>query len=266
MRARGSPGGDLMLAAAYDAILLDLDGVVYRGRDPVPGAAETLRLLRGAGLRVAFLTNNSSRSAAAISGHLADLGIPSATDEIVTSAEATARLLARRGTATAFVIGEDGLRSAISDAGIRLVEDGTTDAVVIGLDRDATYGRLRDAAILVDRGARLVATNPDGSYPTAEGTRWPGAGALLAAVVATTGAEPEIVGKPHPALFEAALERTGGSRPLVVGDRLDTDIAGAAALGWDSALVLTGISTDDDLPDAPWRPTYVLEDLRGLLE
>lgn len=260
-----------MLAAAYDAILLDLDGVVYRGREPVPGAAGSLRRLREAGLRIAFLTNNSSRTPEAIAQHLTSLGIPGSADEIVTSAEATARLLAHRGTASAFVVGEEGLRAAIAGAGVRLVDDGAADdgavdAVVVGLDRHASYERLRDAAILVDRGARLVATNPDGSYPTAEGTRWPGAGALLAVVVATTGADPEIVGKPHAALFEAALERTGGSRPLVVGDRLDTDIAGAMALGWDSALVLTGISTAEDLRDTPWRPTYVLDDLRGLLE
>lgn len=255
----------VMLAAGYDALLLDLDGVVYRGREPIPGAAETLTRLREEGLQVAFLTNNSARTPSSIARHLGELGIPGTEDEIVTSAEATAMLLARRGTATAFVVGEDGLRQALEAAGIGVVETGPADAVVVGLDRHATYERLRDAAILVDAGAALVGTNPDGSYPTAEGTRWPGAGALLAAVVATTRAEPEIVGKPHAWLFEAALERTGGERPLVVGDRLDTDIAGATALGWDSALVLTGISTAEEARTGPWRPTHVLDDLRGLL-
>jgi HAD superfamily hydrolase (TIGR01457 family) len=265
-RPAAAPIALLMLASSYDAILFDLDGVVYRGEELVPRAAETLVRLRQDGPRVAFLTNNSSRTPEMIAEHLVALGITTSADEIVTSAGATAAVLARRGIAAAYVVGEEGLRRALADAGIHVADEGPVDAVVVGLDRTVTYERLRDAAILVDAGAALVGTNPDGSYPTSEGARWPGAGALLAAVVATTGADAEIVGKPHPALFEAALERTRGSKPLVVGDRLDTDIAGADALGWDSALVLTGISTIDELEGSPWQPTFVLEDIGGLVE
>jgi HAD superfamily hydrolase (TIGR01457 family) len=255
-----------MLAAAYDAVLLDLDGVLYRGSEPIVGASRAVRRLREAGIGVAFVTNNSSRTPEQIVSHLASVDVEAASREIVTSADATAELLAARGTGSAFVVGEKGLRGALEAAGVHVVEDGDAEAVVVGLDRAADYDRLRVASALVDRGAALVATNPDGSYPAPDGGRWPGAGALLAAIVATTGARAEVVGKPHAPLFRAALQRAGGTRPLVVGDRLDTDIAGAAGLGWDSALVLTGISKAEDLGSSPWRPTYVVEHVGRLVE
>jgi HAD superfamily hydrolase (TIGR01450 family) len=135
--------------------------------------------------------------------------------------------------------------------------------VVVGVDLEATYAKLRTACVLVQRGAHLIATNPDPSFP-APGALWPGAGALLAVVTETTGAEAEIVGKPFAPLFEAGRARAGASTPLVVGDRLDTDIAGAEGLGWDSLLVLTGVTTPDDLASSDIRPTYVAEDLRAL--
>jgi HAD superfamily hydrolase (TIGR01450 family) len=119
--------------------------------------------------------------------------------------------------------------------------------------------------VLVQRGARLIATNPDRSFP-APGALWPGAGALLAVVTETTGAEAEIVGKPYAPLFEAGRSRAGASTPLVIGDRLDTDIAGAQGLGWDSLLVLTGVTTAEDLASSDIRPTYVAEDLRALAD
>jgi len=255
-----------MIADGYDAFLLDLDGVLYRGDDPIAGAAEAVARLRELGKRVAFVTNNSSRTPSAVARKLAGVGIDAAEDEVVTSALVTADLLAARGTATAYVIGEEGIRTALEDRGIRVVdgEGDDPEAVVVGWDRGATYASLARAALLVERGAHLVATNPDASYPAPEGAL-PGAGALLAVVTTTTGAEAEIVGKPHPPLLRAALERAGGGRALVVGDRLDTDVAGAAATGWDSALVLTGIATREDAERADPAPTYVLDDLRGLL-
>jgi ribonucleotide monophosphatase NagD (HAD superfamily) len=136
---------------------------------------------------------------------------------------------------------------------------------VIGWDRGVDYAALARASLLVERGSALVATNADASYPSPEG-RLPGAGALLAVVVTTTGADPEIVGKPHPPVLRAALERAGGGRPLVIGDRLDTDVAGALAAGWDSALVLTGIASREEAEAGTIRPTYILEDLSGLFE
>jgi HAD superfamily hydrolase (TIGR01450 family) len=153
------------------------------------------------------------------------------------------------------------------DAGIRLLdgEPEHVDHVVVGWDRWVDYAKLRTACLLVQRGARLVATNADPSFPAPDGL-WPGAGAILAVITTTTGAEAEVVGKPHAPLYRTALQRAGGRKPLVVGDRIDTDIAGAAALGWDSLLVLTGISSREDLARSEVRPTYVADDLRALLD
>ena len=252
----------------YDALLLDLDGVVHRGDQPVPEAVRTLSVLAARGARTVFLTNNSARTPRQVADRLAGFGIEVDPGSIVTSAVATASLLAAEGLAgaTAFVIGERGIREALADAGIVVVDGapGRTDLVVVGWDRGVDYAKLRAASLLVQRGARLVATNGDASYPAPDGL-WPGAGAILAAVVTATGARPTIVGKPHRPLFEAAAAASGSLRPLVVGDRLDTDVAGAAALGWDSLLVLTGASRTADLLRTAHVPTFVSPDLSGVL-
>lgn len=256
-----------MLADPYDAILLDLDGVLYRGPEPIDGSAEAVERLRGAGKRLAFVTNNSSRTPEHVVERLASVGVRAAPDEVVTSALATATLLARRGVRTAFVIGEEGLLSALASAGIRTVDRAAgerVDAVVVGFDRGVDYAKLRDASVLVASGAALIASNPDASFPAPGGESWPGAGALLTAVETTTGVRGEVVGKPRSPLLQNALERAGGGRPLLVGDRLDTDVAGAAALGWDSALVLTGSTRRSDVASSPWTPTFVVRSLADL--
>jgi len=257
----------MALADAYDALLLDLDGVLYRGDQAVRGAPEILRALRSRSHRLAFVTNNSTRTPERVADKLISLGIEASPGEVVTSALATADLLSSRGGGTAYVVGEEGIRSALAATGIAILdgEPAAVTYVVVGLDRQVTYERLRVASLLVQRGARLVATNADPSFPAAEGW-WPGAGALLAVITTTTGAEPEIVGKPHGALYLSALRRTGGERPLVVGDRLDTDIAGALALGWDCLLVLSGVTDHEALERSSIRPTFVADDLRALLE
>jgi glycerol 3-phosphatase-2 len=256
----------------YDAFLFDLDGVLYRGSEPIPAAAEALEGIRRRGKRVAFMTNNSARTPDEVAAHLASVGVAAAVEEVETSALATARLLTDRGVGSAFVLGERGLTTALRDASIALVDDATAkedaaDAVVVGLDRGLTYDRLRDAAVLVAAGASFVASNADASFPAEDGVAWPGAGAIVAAIETTTGVRADVVGKPHAPLLRAALARAGGGVPLVIGDRLDTDIAGAAGLGWDSLLVLTGISTRADVDHQPTslRPTYVAEDLRVLV-
>jgi len=255
------------IADAYDCFLLDLDGVLFRLDEPVSGAAETLHTLRRAGKRLSFVTNNSARTPEEIAAKLEGLGIRAAPDEVETSALATADMLAARGVGSAFVIGERGIRDALRAKGVRVVDGdpGRADAVVVGWDRAADYSSLRTASLLVQRGAALVATNADPSYPAPDGA-WPGAGALLAVVTTTTGATPEVVGKPSPLLLVAARERAGGGRALVVGDRFETDIAGAEALGWDSLLVLSGIARREDLASSSLQPTYVGEDVRALLD
>jgi phosphoglycolate/pyridoxal phosphate phosphatase family enzyme len=256
-----------MLAEPYDAILFDLDGVLYLGSRPIRGAAEAVAALREAGKRIVFVTNNSSRTPREVAAHLERVGVQADPDDVETSSHATADLLTRNGVRSAFVMGEEGIRSALSQAGIELRdgEPDRADAVVIGFDRGATYAAIRTATLLVSRGADLVATNADASFPAADGTAWPGAGALLAAVETASGRRAEVVGKPNAPVLEAALRRAGGGRPLLVGDRLDTDIAGAGRLGWDSALVLTGIGTRDQIERADFPPTFVLDDLGGLV-
>lgn len=257
-----------MLAARYDALLFDLDGVIYRGDEVVEGAPETIEAVRSAGPSVVFLTNNSSRTPERVAEKLVRLGVKADASEVMTSAVATADMLARRGGGTAYVIGGEGVARALVDAGIDVVDGDPprVDLVVVGIDDDFTYARLRTASVLVQRGARLVATNADRTFPATGGELWPGAGALVAALETSTGAVAEVVGKPHAPVFEAALRRSGGSTPLVIGDRLDTDIAGANALGWDSMLVLSGVSTEAELPGSPFLPTYVARDLRALLD
>lgn len=257
------------LADRHDLVALDLDGVVYAGDRPVRGAPEALAALRERGTRLLFLTNNSARTPDHVAARLTRMGVAATPGEVLTSAQATAGLLEREGLrgASAFLVGERGILEALRESGIEVLE-GTpdrADLVVVGWDRQFDYAKFKTAALLIERGARLVATNGDVSYPGPDG-RWPGAGAILAGVVAATGATATVVGKPGRPMFEAATRRTAAERPLMVGDRLDTDISGAARAGWESVLVLTGIS---GLPDLPWAddlPTHVADDLGALLE
>jgi HAD superfamily hydrolase (TIGR01457 family) len=261
----------VIAAEAYRAFLLDLDGVVYRGREPVPDAAESLARLRSGGRRVVYLTNNSARTPVQIAEKLREVGVEADPDQVVTSAQALASLLTGRdGERTAFVIGEDGVREALQSAGIRVV-DGETDRagyVVVGWDRGVTYDALRTASVLVGRGATLVATNADPSYPAEGGELWPGAGAILAAVETATGVRAEVAGKPHVPLFEAALERAGvdPGDAAVIGDRIETDVAGARAAGLDPILVWTGASSPADLLDHDALPAATVPTLAALFE
>jgi HAD superfamily hydrolase (TIGR01457 family) len=256
-----------VLVDPYEAILLDLDGVLYRWPEPIRGAADAVAVLRKAGKRLAFVTNNSSRTPVQVAERLVSVGVDADPEEVVTSALATATMLADRGIRSAFVVGEEGLIEALADAGIALGNGAPdeVDVVVVGFDRGADYTKLKDASVLVERGVPLVASNADRSFPAPGRESWPGAGALLAAIETTTGVRGEVVGKPEAPLLERALASAGGGRPLVVGDRLDTDIAGAVRLGWDSALVLTGTTRREDVETSRWKPTHVVVDVAGLL-
>ena len=255
-----------MLADDYDAFLFDLDGVLYRGDEPVPHAAASVARLRASEQGDRLRHEQFLAHPEAVAAKLVALGVAASAADVETSALTTAQLLAGRGITSAFVVGEEGVRRALTEAGVTVMDGApaTVEAVVVGLDRTADYEKLRMACVLVERGATLVATNADASFPADDGPAWPGAGALLAAIETTTGLRAEVVGKPHAPLLRAAHERAGGGRPLLIGDRLDTDIAGAIALGWDSLLVLTGITTRGDLDGSPWPPTHVGEDLRSL--
>ena len=257
----------------YQGFLLDLDGVLVRGDQPVAGAGETVAGLREAGRAVVFLTNNSARTPDQVAQKLRGMGVEASPGEVVTSAQATARVMATMAledsrAASAYVIGERGVREALAEGGIDVLDGEPEEAgfVVVGWDRAMDYQRLRTATVLVRGGARLVATNADASYPAPDGQQWPGAGALLAAVETASGARATVVGKPHRPLFDAAVERAGTDQALMVGDRIETDIVGALHAGLDSALVLTGAATAADLLDQDGLPLMVLDDVGALLE
>lgn len=258
------------LAEVYDVGLVDLDGVVYRGPDVIPGAREGIAAARDLGMRIAFVTNNSSRTPAAVAAQLRDIGIDADPEDIITSSQAAVSLAIKRlGTASArvLVVGGDGLRTAVNDAGLTAVQsaDDHPEAVLQGYSPDLRYADLAEAALAIRAGALWIATNGDTTLPTPRGLL-PGNGALVAAVAAATGAQPLIAGKPELPLHEEAMRRTGAQRPLIVGDRLDTDIAGAVAAGTDSLLVLTGVTTSKEAAASgrDRRPTYVAEDLSAL--
>jgi len=259
------------LATTYDVALLDLDGVVYVGPDPIPSAAPALAKARAAGMRLAFVTNNASRDPAAVAAHLAALGVPAAADEVVTSSQAAATVLAERlgAGASVLVTGGAALRSAVEDMGLRVVtsSDDRPDAVVQGYSPDLRYADLAEAALAVRAGALWVATNTDSTLPSARGLL-PGNGSLVALVAVATGRRPIVAGKPQLPMHAEGVRRTGAKNPLVVGDRLDTDIEGANVADTDSLLVLTGVTAAADLVDASveHRPTYLALDLSGLVD
>ena len=259
------------LAAGHDVALLDLDGVIYRGPDAVPGAAEALAAARDAGMRLAFVTNNASRSPSAIAAQLNRLGVPASAGDVVTSAQAAATLIAQRFPpgSPVLVAGAMGLRLALRERGLRPVSVAADRpvAVVQGYAPDMDYGLLAEAGVAVRDGAWYVATNADSTLPTPRGPQ-PGNGSLLQVIITATGVQPVVAGKPETPLHAESIARTGAQRPLVIGDRLDTDIEGAVRGGADSLLVLTGVSTAENVVLAPAsrRPTYVAADLSGLLQ
>jgi HAD superfamily hydrolase (TIGR01450 family) len=258
------------LAGAYDAGLFDLDGVLYLGPQPVPHAAEAVRAALAAGLRPAYVTNNASRRPAVVAAHLTELGIPAGPADVVTSAQAAVRLLAEQlpPRAEVLVVGAPGLAEEVSAGGFRPVREAGPDvaAVVQGYDRDTGWPQLAEACVALRAGALWVATNADSTLPSPRGPL-PGNGAFVAALQVATGRQPLVAGKPEPALHAESLARVGARRPLVIGDRLDTDVLGAVRGGADSLLVLTGVADTATALHAPdgMRPTYVSADLRGLL-
>jgi glycerol 3-phosphatase-2 len=257
------------LWSAYDVAMLDLDGVVYIGPEAVPGAPEQLARAAEAGMHLAYVTNNASRTPDTVAEHLRRLGIPVDDGDVVTSAQAAARLLANQlgEGAPVFVIGGEGLEVALAEQGLKPVQDRDADprAVVSGYSGQLRWSTVVTGALLVRDGLPWVASNTDMTVPTPHGPG-PGNGVLVDVVARFADREPVVAGKPEPPLFEETLRRVGGTRPLVVGDRLDTDIEGANRTGYDSLLVMTGVTGLAELVGAPaeQRPTYVAPDLGGL--
>jgi HAD superfamily hydrolase (TIGR01450 family) len=259
------------LSSAYDVAVLDLDGVVYLGPDAVPGAPEALNQAQAGGMHLAFVTNNAARPPASVGRHLRDLGVDAHDGDVVTSAQAAARLLAGQldKGSKVFLLGGAGLEEALRERSLVPVLEPTDDveAVVQGYGPDLLWKQVMQGAVLVRSGLPWVASNTDMTIPTAAGVA-PGNGALVRLVAEFAEREPQVAGKPMPPLFEETLERVGGERPLVIGDRLDTDIRGAVTMGWDSLLVLTGVTGLEELVGArpEERPTYVAPDLAALAE
>ncbi|ACZ30369.1 HAD-superfamily hydrolase, subfamily IIA [Xylanimonas cellulosilytica DSM 15894] len=271
MSTAGLLGSDVPLAEAYDLALVDLDGVAYRGHLPIEHASDSLVAARSRGLRLLFVTNNASREPEDVAGQLTELDIPTSADEVMTAAQACAALLRTRlePGARVLVVGGKGLVTAVTAAGFRVVSSADEEPVAVaqGFAPDLAWADLAEAAYAVSAGAWHVASNRDLSLPTARGYA-PGNGALVGAVVAATGVEPASAGKPEPTMYHLAVERVGAQRPLVIGDRLDTDLQGARAGDYPGLHVLTGVSSarDDVLAEPALRPHFIGADLRSLLE
>jgi glycerol 3-phosphatase-2 len=260
---------DQPLMQAYDTAMLDLDGVVYIGGDAVAGAAEHLESARRAGMHLAFVTNNASRTPDQVAERLRALHVPAHGTDVVTSAQAAARMMARLVPAGAnvLVVGGEGLVAALAEQDLRAVgsADDDPEGVVSGFHPNLVWHQLAEGAIAVGRGLPWVASNTDLTLPTSRGLV-PGNGTLVAAITVATGRSPEVAGKPRRPLFDETVLRVGAVRPLVVGDRLDTDIEGANNSAAHSLLVMTGVTDLQTVASAPThqRPTYLSMDLAGL--
>src|SRR5438874_2676336 len=245
------------------AWILDLDGVVWLGDEPIPGSAEAVARLRARGDRVLLVSNNSSARVDEYLAKLERVGVQADRADLVTSGQAAATLI--EPGQTALVCAGPGVEEALRDSGVQTVRDGAADAVVVGWHRDFDYAGLTRAAHAVMNGARLIGTNDDATYPTPDGPI-PGGGAILAAVATAAGVEPTVAGKPHAPMVELVRDRLGdgGDGSTVVGDRPTTDGRLAVALGVRFALVLSGVTKEKDLPVNP-QPAEVAADLAALV-
>jgi glycerol-1-phosphatase len=257
------------LADEFDGFLIDLDGVVWIGRDGVPGSAGALAALLEAGKRLVFVTNNPGRHPRVYAERLGALGIEVGEEGIVTAGMVAARLAgaAAGPGGGAFVIGAAALKEMVAAAGARLLEGEEAAAAAVAVvsgHRDFDYRELLSAKRALDAGAALVATSRDPTMPM-PGGEWPGTGAVLAAVETASGRVAEIAGKPERHLFEMAIERAGGGRLAMVGDRLSSDVEGGRRAGLETVLVLSGTTDRAQAAAADPAPDHVLEDLAGLL-
>jgi glycerol-1-phosphatase len=254
--------------APYDHVLLDLDGCVWVGDAPTPRAPQAVTALREAGKGIAFVTNDGRHADDDFVRKLWRLGFQASREEVVTVGGALQHVLAESGHRSAFVVGAPAIHRHVADAGLRILNGSDlasrADVVVVAAHEAFHYGELRGAMQAVLRGADLICSGRDRTFPMPDGP-WPGAGPVVAAIEAGTGATARSVGKPEPQLFLTALDRLGPGRALVVGDRVDVDAAGARAAGLDSAIVLTGATTAAEASAAEPPPTHVAGSLADLV-
>ena len=265
-----SAGARTAPARTYDVALLDLDGVVYVGPAAVPGVPEALAQAAREGMRLGFVTNNAARTPEQVAEHLTELGIPAGPGDVITSSQAAASVVAGLfgSGARVLAVGGPGVAAALTEAGLVVVEraEESPVAVVQGYGPQVGWAQLAEAVVAVRGGARHVATNTDATIPSPRGVL-PGNGALVRVVTDVTGQRPLVTGKPDPAMHAECVRRTGARRPLVVGDRLDTDIEGARRAGAASLLVLSGVATPAELLSAgpDHRPDLLAPDAAGML-
>nr|MBC7244319.1 HAD family hydrolase [Chloroflexota bacterium] len=249
------------------SLIIDMDGVLYRGNAPIQGAGEFLHFLRQIGVHCLLLTNNSTLTASQYVAKLARMGIQTVEEEILTSGEATAMYLARvapPGTKV-YLIGEHGVRAELKKKGFVLSKDSDVAYVVVGLDYHFNYEKMTTAARAIRAGALFIGTNPDKTFPS-EGELTPGAGALLAAIETATDTAPLIIGKPQPIIFEIAFQKLQAEpkTTAMLGDRLDTDILGGRRMGLVTILVLSGVTDRQQLAHSSLMPDLVYEDVAAL--
>ncbi|MBE2224377.1 MAG: HAD family hydrolase [Anaerolineae bacterium] len=254
-------------------LILDMDGVLWRGNTPLPGLVDFFDTLRRLDINFALATNNATKTAVMYTEKLANFGVNVPPAQIVTSSEATASYLREEypDGARIYAVGAQGMRDAMTAQGFTLVSEAEAyngaqaDAVVVGFNPDATYQLMAMGAHLINQGARFIGTNPDPSFPSEMGPL-PGAGALLAFVQTGTGVKPTIIGKPGPIMFQQAMKRLGGTpeNTAMVGDRLTTDILGANNAGLNSILVLSGVSKPEDVKIYNIEPDFIFADINEI--
>jgi 4-nitrophenyl phosphatase len=261
-----------MLPSNIKALIIDMDGVIWKADAPIGDLPVIFKRVRERGLRFVFATNNGTRTSEQYVARLQGFGVDVEPWQVITSAQAAAHGLSQKfppGTKV-FMIGEAGIRSALEESGFEVLatEDAPhAQAVLMGIDREITFQKMVEATLLVRRGIPFYVTNPDKTFPTPRG-EIPGAGAWYSVIVTASGVEPIVAGKPFPFLMELALEKLGTQKEqtLVVGDRIETDIAAGQGVGCPTALVLSGVSSK--LQADTWKPAVdiVADDLSSLLE
>lgn len=255
--------------AGINLLIFDLDGVIYRGNSPLPGAKETIEILRKKGKYLAFLTNNSTKTRYQYQRKLSQMGIKANREEIFTSAWGTALYLKQKNSRKVLVIGEEGLKKELQWAGIEITSlpEEDVDCVVVGLDRGFNFKKLCYAFEAVKKGAEFIATNKDYTFPL-EDKIIPGGGAIVASLQWALNMQPYLIGKPSTFLLELIMNHynVDKSKAVIVGDRLDTDIEMGKRAGIKTILVLTGVTSEEELANAPHKPDVVVRNLKDVLE